>query len=161
MDIIDAAGRAPLIDAAAQIWAQATAARDGRDDVASLDDARPVIQAVLDRSAQAFLLIARADDGTAAGFAAIEPVAGKNDATAEVTYFGVSPRAWGQGVGETLLVKAIRRLKAAGYASAELSVYVSNQRATALYERLGWQPVGLPTAHPRTGKPEQRYELRL
>jgi len=31
MDVIDAAGRAPLIDAAAQIWAEAAAARDGRD----------------------------------------------------------------------------------------------------------------------------------
>jgi len=67
MDVIDAAGRAPLIDAAAQIWAEATAARDGRDQVPAL----------------------------------------------------------------------------------------------ALYQRLGWQAAGLPAAHPETGKPEQRYELRL
>jgi len=33
--------------------------------------------------------------------------------------------------------------------------------ALALYQRLGWQAAGLPAAHPETGKPEQRYELRL
>jgi ribosomal protein S18 acetylase RimI-like enzyme len=161
VDVIDAAGRAPLIDEAAQIWAEATAARYGRDEVPTLEDARPVIQGVLDRSAQALLLIACSADGTAAGFAAIEPVADRNETTAQVSYFGVHPRLWGQGVGEALLRDARLRLKAAGYASVELFVYVDNQRATALYERLGWQPVGLPTAHAKTGKPEQRYNLPL
>ena len=42
---------------------------------------------------------------------------------------------------------------AAGYARVELSVYVDNQRATSLYERLGWRPCGLPTAHPGRGSP--------
>ena len=161
MDVIDAGGSAPLIDAAAQIWAEATAARDRRGEVPSLDDARPVIQGVLDRSAQALLLVARSADGAAAGFAAIEPAADGTEATAQVTYIGVRPDLWGQGVGETLLLETLRRVKAAGYAGVELSVYVDNHRATALYERLGWQPVGRPTPHPRTGKPEQRYTVRL
>jgi ribosomal protein S18 acetylase RimI-like enzyme len=161
VDVIDAAGRVRLIDDAAQIWAEATAARDGRDEVPTLDDARPVIQGVLDRSAQAFLLIARSDDGTAVGFAAIEPVTGRNETAAQVTYIGVNPLLWGRGIAETLLLETCRRLKATGYAAAELSVYVDNERATTLYERLGWQRVGLPTVHPKTGKPEQRYELAL
>jgi len=42
-----------------------------------------------------------------------------------------------------------------------LSVYLDNRKAVALYERLGWRPVGRPAPHPRTAKPEQRYELRL
>ena len=161
MEVIDAAGRAPLIDEAAQIWAEATAARGGRDEVPGLEDSRPVIQSVLDRSEQSFLLIARSADGIAAGFAAIEPVANRNEPTAEVAYFGVSPRCWGQGVGETLLLETRRRLKAAGYAAVELSVYVDNHRATALYERVGWRAFGQPTPHQRTGKPEQRYKLHL
>jgi transcriptional regulator with XRE-family HTH domain/tetratricopeptide (TPR) repeat protein len=51
MDVIDAAGRTPLIDEAARIWAEATAARDGHAQVPELDVSRPVIQGVLDISA--------------------------------------------------------------------------------------------------------------
>ena len=53
------------------------------------------------------------------------------------------------------------RLKAAGFTHGELAVYVENVRATALYQRLGWRACGAPAPHPRTGQPEQRYELRL
>lgn len=70
-------------------------------------------------------------------------------------------RLWGQGIGELLLLEACRRLKAAGYARVTLWVYVANRRAAALYERLGWRPLGAPAAHPQTGKLEQRYELTL
>ena len=40
-------GRAPLIDEAAQIWAEATAARDGHDQVPPLHVLRPVTMSVL------------------------------------------------------------------------------------------------------------------
>jgi ribosomal protein S18 acetylase RimI-like enzyme len=160
VDVIDAAGRAPLIDEAARIWAEATAARDRRAQVPALDVSRPVIQDVLDRSPRAFLLIARSADGTAAGFAAIEPAPG-NATAAQVSYIGVHPRLWGQRIGETLLLETCRRLRTAGYASVQLSAYADNHRAAALYQRLGWRPADPPTAHPRTGKPEQRYELHL
>ena len=113
MDVIDAADRAPLIDEAAQIWAEATAARDQRAQVPALEDSRPVIQGVLDRSSRAFLLIARCADGTAAGFAAIEPAPDSNEA-AQISYIGVRPRLWGQRIGETLLLETCQRLKAAG-----------------------------------------------
>jgi ribosomal protein S18 acetylase RimI-like enzyme len=162
VDVLDSACRDPLLlDEAAQIWAEATTTRDGQDHVPALDVSRPVIQGVLDRSPRAFLLLARAGDGTAAGFAAIEPVAGRGDAIAQVSYVGVRPGLWGQGIGEELLLEALRRLKAAGYARVELSVYLDNRKAVALYERLGWRPAGRPAPHRRTGKPEQRYELRL
>jgi ribosomal protein S18 acetylase RimI-like enzyme len=160
VDVIQVAGDHPLVDQAAQIWAEATAARDGDHQVPSLDISRPVIQAVLDRSPEAFLLVARSANASV-GFAAVEPVADSSQPAAEVSYLGVRPGAWGQGVGETLLREAARRLRQAGYVRAQLLVYDDNQRAVALYQRLGWQPRGRPTPHPRTGKAEQRYELPL
>jgi ribosomal protein S18 acetylase RimI-like enzyme len=161
VDVIDAAGREHLIDDAALIWAEATAARDGHGEVAGLGDSRPIIQGVLDRSSRAILLIARSADGKTGGFAAIEPAGGSSDTVAQVSYVGVRPPLWGQGVGERLFLEMRRRLKAAGYTRVELSVYVDNRRAIALYERLGWRPCGAPSSHSRTGKPEQRYELHL
>lgn len=59
MILIEATRRAADVDAAAQIWAEATAARDSEHEVASLDISRPLIQTVLDRSDRALLLIAR------------------------------------------------------------------------------------------------------
>ena len=161
MGLIEATRDGDGVTDAAQIWAEATAAREGDDDVPGLDVARPVIQGVLDRSPRSFLLIARSADGTAAGFAALEPRPGADEAVAQVSYLGVRPRMWGQGIAGRLLQELRARLKAAGFARAELAVYVDNVRATALYERLGWRARGAPAAHPGTGKPEQRYELRL
>jgi ribosomal protein S18 acetylase RimI-like enzyme len=139
VDVLDSACRDPrLLDVAAQIWAEATTTRDGHDQIPALDVSRPVIQGVLDRSPLAFLLIARAADGTAAGFAAIEPVAGSSETIAQVSYIGVRPGLWGQGIGEELLLEALRRLKAAGYALA--TVMTLEVRAAA--ERR--QDVALP-----------------
>jgi ribosomal protein S18 acetylase RimI-like enzyme len=149
------------IDAAAQIWAEATAARDGEDDVAGLSLSRPIIEAVLDSSPASFVLVARGGDGASAGFVAVEPVAGSGQTLAEVRYFGIRPGLWGRGVGELLLTELRWRLKSAGFTSAQLLVYGDNSRAVALYERLGWRAFGEPAPHPRTGKPEQRYELHL
>lgn len=147
------------IDAAAQIWAEATAARDGDAEVADLSVSRPVIEAVLARSPDSFVLIARTADGSvSAGFVAVSP---SGEGRAEVSYVGVRPGSWGRGVGELLLRHVGARLAAGGYRNAELQVYVDNSRAVALYERLGWRPRGAPAPHPRTGKPEQRYELQL
>jgi hypothetical protein len=94
VDVIEAVDGDPLIDDAAWIWAEATAARDGHGEVAGPDVARPAIQGVLDRSPRAFLLIARSAAGTA-GFAAMEPLAGRGGVLAQVSYIGVRPRLWG------------------------------------------------------------------
>jgi len=147
------------IDVAAQIWAEATAARDGAENVADLSASRPVIETVLARSPESFVLIARtAATCVSAGFVAVGP---SGEGRAQVSYLGVRPGSWGHGVGELLLREVQARLAATGYWTAELSVYVDNTRAVALYERLGWRTYGAPTPHPRTGKPEQRYELQL
>lgn len=145
------------VDAAADIWARATAARDGDEEVAELDVSRPIIQRVLDRSPSAFVLLATSHPGVAAGFAAIEPLKGTSGTVAEVVYFGVRPDLWGRGIATLLLAELQHRLPRAGFASIELSVYVANSRAIEVYERMGRRPLGSPTPHPRTGKPEQRY----
>jgi ribosomal protein S18 acetylase RimI-like enzyme len=144
------------IDDAAQIWAEATAARDGDIEVPGLQLSRPVIEQVLNRSPRSRLLIARSRDGVAMGFAATEPHLGDDESVAQLRYLGVRPSAWGQRVGETLLRELEVVLRASGFTRALLSVYTDNARATALYVRLGWTPSGQPQPHPRTGKPEQR-----
>ena len=166
MDVVEACRGSQELEDAAQIWAEATAFRDGESEIACLSDSLPIIEAVLDRSPQAFVLLARADGGSAAGFAAVEPITAQSTTEttavrAEVAYIGVRPSMWGRGVAQLLLRQLQSRLTAAGYTHAELSVYAANVRAVTLYERLGWQPVGAPTPHRQTGKPEQRYELVL
>jgi len=159
--VVDASRGSKQLEDAAQIWAEATAFRDGESEIADLADSLPILEAVLDRSPQSFVLLAQADGGVAAGFLAVEPIAATAGARAEVSFLGVRPSMWGRGVAELLLRQVGSRLATAGYAHAELSVYVTNVRAVTLYARLGWEPVGAPAPHRRTGKPEQRYELAL
>lgn len=181
MQVTKAGRSSSDVDDAAQIWAEATAARDGDHEVADLSVSRPIIEAVLGLSPEAFVLIARADDGNAVGFAAVQPVRAQHTAAkpagdtaaepvtgagaagrrAELAYFGIRPSSWGSRVGERLLRELRIRLQAAGYRRAQLLVYTDNVRAITLYQRLGWQPRGEPGPHPRTGEPEQRYELEL
>jgi ribosomal protein S18 acetylase RimI-like enzyme len=161
VDVVEASRGSRDLEDAAQIWAEATAYRDGDSEIAGLADSLPILNAVLDRSPQSFVLLAKADGGTAAGFVAVEPAAATTGTRAEVSFLGVSPSMWGRGVAQLLLRELRSRLVNAGYTHAELLVYVTNVRAVTLYERVGWMPVGTPTPHRRTGKPEQRYELAL
>ena len=161
VDVVEASRGSRELEDAAQIWAEATAFRDGESEIAELADSLPILEAVLDRSPQAFVLLAQADGGVAAGFVAVEPVAGAPSSRAQVSFLGVRPSMWSRGVAQLLLLRVRSRLANAGYTYAELLVYVTNLRAVTLYERLGWRHVGVPTPHRRTGKPEQRYELVL
>jgi len=159
VEIVDAAGPDD-VDAAARIWAEATAARDGDDEVAGLDLARPLVEEVLASSPRWFLLLAR-EHGQPVGFAAVEPLRGDAAGNAEPRYLGVTPVRWGHGAGRALLDALPNRLRAARFRRATLLVYCDNRRATKLYQAAGWIETGAPVAHPRTGKPEQRYELTL
>jgi ribosomal protein S18 acetylase RimI-like enzyme len=161
VDLIEVRARSPQVDEAARIWAEATAAGDGDEDVADLDVSRPLIAGVLDRSPRALLLTARASEGAAAGFAAVEPLGSTDENVAEIRYLGVRPGMWGHGVGGALLRALPERLRDAGFGRAVLSVYADNSRATALYERLGWRLSGAATSHRVTGQPERHCELRL
>lgn len=144
------------LDAAAQIWAEATAARDDDDDIAPLELSLPVIRSALDR-AGSFLLVAEAD-GTVAGFAAVAPV---DAGLAELRYLGVAPRLTGAGIGKALLGALPAQLRSRGFSEATLKVYVDNSRAVRLYETSTWSPHATPSVHPRSGRLEQEYRLKL
>jgi ribosomal protein S18 acetylase RimI-like enzyme len=151
------------IDGAAQVWAEATAARDGDPDVAPPEISRPVIASVLGR-ARAVLVVALGDAGQVVAFAAAAPArdgTAGSASRAEVEYVGVRPGQWGAGLARDVLRLLRAELADDGFTDAQLMVYVSNHRATALYEQLGWQRQGNPRPHPRTGKPQQRYRLTL
>lgn len=49
---------------------------------------------------------------------------------------------WGKGIGSELMRAAIELARAAGYEQLELSVVDKNERAAALYARLGFERVG-------------------
>lgn len=156
--IID--GTKTHVDRAAIIWARATAARDNDPDVATLDEARPVISRVLDSSEQALLAIAETTDRTTVAFGAIAPMPG-DGTVAELHYLGVDPDDWGKGAAAELLAGIAALLRERGFDAAELAVYSDNDRAVQLYERLGWRRLGEPVPHERSGRPEQRYRLAL
>ncbi|MBE1204451.1 GNAT family N-acetyltransferase [Aminobacter carboxidus] len=156
--IID--GTTTHVDRAAMIWARATAFRDYDLDIASLDEARPVIARVLTCSPHALLAIAETADGTTVAFGAIAPMPGA-DSVAELHYFGVEPDHWGKGAAAELLSGIAALLRERGFAAAELAVYADNDRAIRLYERLGWRRLGEPVPHQRSRRLEQRYRLAL
>lgn len=156
--IID--GTSSHLDRAAILWARATAVRDNDPDVATLDEARPIISRVLASSERALLAIAEATDGTAVAFGAIAPMPGDGN-VAELHYFGVDPNHWGKGAAVELLAGIAALLRERGFDAAELAVYSDNERAVRLYERLGWRRLGEPVPHQRSGRPEQRYRLVL
>lgn len=140
------------VDVAAVIWAHAVAARDGYDEVPTLEEARPGVESAL--ANEPALLLLALEGGQAVGFLAGGP---QGTDTAYVNYVGVHPGAWGKGVGEALLRALPEALIKNGYEKAELLVYVDNVRGVRLYERLGWIKVGDPVPHPRNGRVEQRY----
>lgn len=156
--IID--GTKTHVDRAAIIWARATAARDNDPDIASLDEARPVINRVLASSPHALLVIAETADGTAVAFGAIAPMSDE-ERVAELHFFAVDPEHWGEGAAGELLAGIAALLRERGFDAAELAVYSDNDRAVQLYERLGWRRLGEPVPHERSGRPEQRYRLAL
>ncbi|GIE77169.1 hypothetical protein Aph02nite_31190 [Actinoplanes philippinensis] len=155
---------------AATIWAEATAARDNDPDLAPLDQALPLIEQVVGSSPRSLLVVAIDNDTRVHGFAAIKPSDEPSDEstgestgelTAHIRYLGVRPSSWGLGVGRLLMRDLPGLLAAAGFTEGELEVYLDNPRAVTLYESFGWLRDGDPTPHPRSGRLEQRYRLKL
>jgi ribosomal protein S18 acetylase RimI-like enzyme len=146
------------IDGAARVWARATAKRDGELEIASLEAAKAVLLDSLQKERSTFVV---ADHKSAViGFATAEPTTSPQ--VAEVRFVGVDPDYWGRGVGGTVMARLTDELASAGFLSAQLLVYADNAPARRLYERMGWtRDRQKPSLHPRTGKAEVRYHLRL
>ncbi|MBV9866855.1 MAG: ribosomal protein S18-alanine N-acetyltransferase [Abitibacteriaceae bacterium] len=70
----------------------------------------------------------------------------------EVTHIAVAPEARQQGVGSTLLQEMISECRQRGAEKVFLEVRPSNERARRLYERLGFQKVGLRRQYYRDGE---------
>jgi GNAT superfamily N-acetyltransferase len=151
-------GNAVDIDGAATVWARATAKRDGEAEIPSLEAARAVLLDSLQKERSTFVVAAH--DSAVLGFAIAEPTASAQ--VAEVRFVGVDPDYWGRGVGGRVLARLTDELASAGFLSAQLLVYAHNAPARRLYEHMGWTwDRQNPSPHPRTGKAEVRYHLRL
>lgn len=156
-------GNRSHIDGTAQVWAEATAFRDGDSEPAPLEKSRAIIAEVVDRP-RSVLVVALNNEERVMAFAVAAPVVESEvdlSSTAEVEYVGVRPGEWGAGLAREVLERLCAELTADGFTRAQLWVYVSNQRAVGVYERLGWQAEGSPRRHGRTGKPEKRYRRTL
>jgi ribosomal protein S18 acetylase RimI-like enzyme len=144
------------VDAIAQLWAEATAARDRDPDVAGLELSRPLILEALARPGAVAMVAV--DGGEVVAFA----LAHRAGEIPRVQYLAVSPRRWGEGLAAAALEALVGQLAADGDERATLSVYADNASAIRMYERLGWERMeGGPTPHPRTGKPELTYVREL
>ncbi|MFE2410703.1 MULTISPECIES: ribosomal protein S18-alanine N-acetyltransferase [unclassified Kitasatospora] len=83
--------------------------------------------------------VATAADGTIVGYAGLMAIAGEGD----VQTIAVDERHQGVGLGAALLTDLIRESARRGCAELLLEVRVDNPRAQRLYERHGFQPVGI------------------
>jgi ribosomal protein S18 acetylase RimI-like enzyme len=83
-------------------------------------------------------LAARLRDGTPVGKAGVD--LGVDPVRGVIWQVVVREDLQGRGIGTALIVECEARIRAAGRPLAALSVELSNPRARALYERLGYLP---------------------
>ena len=140
---------APSQRLAAQIWARATAERDGLLVPAAAEEKLPGIQHRLS-TGNGSLHIARLR-GRAAGFAlvvahevmaheVVAPEAVPRETVLELVYLAVAPGEWGAGIGRSLLAHVDDLARMTGAGRLELWVLEDNERAAGVYRRSGWKP---------------------
>ena len=78
------------------------------------------------------------ENGELAGYVGSQSVMGE----ADMMNLAVKPEYRRRGVGEALVVRLVEELKAQNVYSLTLEVRVSNDPAIALYDKLGFLPVG-------------------
>ena len=90
--------------------------------------------------------------GEIVGVAGLNPVGGM-DKLRHRAKFGISVQEefWGLGIGRAMVEDIIFAARKIGYTQLELDVMSANERAAALYEKLGFIPYG---------KNERAYRLR-
>ena len=140
-------------EAAALIWARATARRDDQD-VRDVAETLPGIRRRLALDGATLLMAWRAD--TPVGFAVVAP----QQHSLELFYLAVDPHAWGAGVAPLLLHAVDDRARSSGYADLTLWVIADNQRAAATYERAGWTRTA-EVQQVDDGRMEARFVRRL
>jgi len=86
------------------------------------------------------IIVAR-DGGTVLGFSANE------DADDYISDLWVSPNHQGRGIGTALLRAIEKSIADRGFAAAEIEVLTRNERAAALYRRLGYETVWQQARH--------------
>jgi GNAT superfamily N-acetyltransferase len=99
-----------------------------------------------------------------AKFAGCIAIAGDRDQTedARLRWYIVDPRRQGQGIGRTLITKAIDFSKTAGYKRIYLWTFEGLNQAQAIYERNGFRAAEVRDAEQWGGVVrEQRFELLL
>lgn len=103
-------------------------------------------------------------DGRIAGTAGINSV-GHREKIQHRAEVGISilQEFWGLGIGRALMEACIECAENAGYSQLELSVVADNQRAYALYEKLGFCEFGRNPRgfRSRTGEYQELVDMRL
>lgn len=135
----------------AKIWARAKAHRDQDPEVASAEETLPGIRRRLALE-NASLFLAR-QDKRALGFALVAPRAH----TLEVFYLAVDPDAWGRDIASQLLQAVEAHARAVRRRTLELWVIDDNERATGVYEKMGWLRTQRTQLDATSGRTERRF----
>jgi ribosomal-protein-alanine N-acetyltransferase len=86
-------------------------------------------------------------DGRIVGYAGLAAVAG----TGDVQTIAVARDHWGTGLGARLLTALLRAATAAECHEVLLEVRVDNARAQRLYQRFGFEPIGIRKGYYQPG----------
>ncbi len=92
-------------------------------------------------------VVAVSGDGRIVGYAGLAAVAG----TGDVQTIAVAREQWGTGLGARLLGELLRQATAFECREVLLEVRVDNTRAQRLYERFGFEPIGLRRGYYQPG----------
>ncbi|MBM9504739.1 ribosomal protein S18-alanine N-acetyltransferase [Streptomyces sp. KK5PA1] len=92
-------------------------------------------------------LVAETPDGRIVGYAGLAAVSG----TGDVQTIATARDHWGTGLGAALLTALLRAATAAECHEVLLEVRVDNARAQRLYQRFGFEPIGVRRGYYQPG----------
>jgi ribosomal-protein-alanine N-acetyltransferase len=92
-------------------------------------------------------LVAETPDGRIVGYAGLAAIAG----TGDVQTIAAARDHWGTGLGTRLLTALLRAATAAECHEVLLEVRVDNRRAQRLYQRFGFEPIGIRKGYYQPG----------
>lgn len=96
----------------------------------------------LNDSRNGLMLVAEGESGLVGFLGAFGGIANRQRHATSLA-LGVRRSAWGRGAATALIEHTIAWAAAAGIVRIDLTVHCANQRAVALYERLGFQKEGV------------------